>query len=107
MCKVYNPKRAHIAYIKIPDTNNVDSLILNNRIKKDVSENQRGNKYSLTLYGIGLGSLEVKIIPKDKTQQVSLYVNMDYEGLPEELPLPEGHAWNDATTYISNKVDFK
>ena len=106
VCKVYNPKRAHIAYIKIPDTNNVDSLILNNRIKKDVSKNQRGNKYSLTLYGIGLDSLEVKIIPKDKTQQVSLYVNMEYEGLPEELPLPEGHAWNDATTYISHKIDF-
>ena len=105
VCKVYNPQRAHIAYIKIPDTNNVDSLILNNRIKKDVSKNNRG-KYSLTLYGIGLDSLEVRIIPKDKSKPASLYVNMEYEGLPEELPLPEGHAWNDATTYISNKVDF-
>ena len=99
---IKNPQRASVVYVDVHDFKKVDSLIINGRVKEDLSE--RGRRYRLTLYGLGLDSMHLRVVPKDTTQQISVFVGMEYSTLPEELTLPKGLVWNDPVTYISHKI---
>ena len=97
-----HPQKANVAYIDILNYKNVDSLIINKRVKENLS--QRGRRYRISLYGIGLDSMHVRVVPKDSSAQIPVYIGVEYGVLPEELTLPDGSVWNDPVTYVSHKI---
>ena len=102
-CQIINPQKANVAFVEIPDLSNVDSLIIDQKIKSPITVRKRRG-YEVTLYGIGLDTLDVRIVPKDDSKTEPIHVSMEYGVFPEPLSLPEGYAWNDPVTYISHKI---
>ncbi len=103
---IANPKRASIAYVYLPKSANVDSVFLDNRYSKKLSASNNELK-ELTLYGYGLDSLQLRITKLDTNLPAKLYVNMEYQGLAENLDKLEGIAWNDPISYVSNVINIK
>ena len=100
---VINPKRASLAHVKIHDTSNLDSLYLNEKFIKRIGGIGPKN-FLTTLYGYGLDTLRVRVVPKDSSQTIKVHVNMEYSGLAEALSLPSGQAFNDPITYINHAL---
>jgi hypothetical protein len=101
--KIKHPKRASIAYVCLPKNSNVDSVFIDNRFSKNLSTKDNKLKF-LTLYGYGLDSLNIRVTKLNDNQPAQMYVNMEYQGLSEDLTPNEGIAWNDPISYVSHLI---
>lgn len=102
--KMKHPKHASMVHLIIKDIANIDSLLIDGVLNKDFKGRARDYYYS-PMFGIGLDSIEVTIIPRNDSK-IQLYMNVEYGGLPTEDELPSHIIRNDGSTYISHFIEI-
>lgn len=100
-----HPEHATMVHIYIEEIANIDSLVINGLTNKDFKDGATGYYYS-PMYGIGLDSMTIRVVKRDEKKDLSLFVNMQYNKIPVEDPLPAHIVRNGGLTYISHKLDF-
>ena len=105
LIKVKNPKRASKAFIVINEVANIDKIIIDGQLNKDLKDGASG-LFHTSLYGIGMDSMHIEFVKRDPTKSVEAYINLSYQEsvIPENLP-PE-IVRSDGFTYVSELVKF-
>jgi len=101
----HNPKRAFMSHIFIRDISNVDSILVDGVLNKNIKKGASGQYYS-PMFGIGMDTLRVDIIKRDTSLPVNAYINMEYNEMPETEDLPEYTVRNGGLVYISEFIEF-
>ena len=100
-----HPKYALMTTIYIPEITNVDSLYINDQLNKAFKDGATGSYYS-PMYGIGLDTMKVRLVKRDSTTDLKVYVNIHYMDLPVEDNLPSRIVRNDGKVVMSEILEY-
>jgi hypothetical protein len=103
--RLIHPKYASMTTIQIPEITNIDSLFVNEQLNKAFKDGANGSFYS-PMYGFGLDTMRVRVVKRDSTSDLKVYVNIHYMDLPVKENLPSHVVRNDGKVVMSEVLEY-
>ena len=100
-----HPRHASMAYFYIPEISNIDSLFVNDQLNKAFKDEATGN-FRSPMYGIGLDSMQVRLVKRDTSVKSKVYVNVKYRDMPSKENLPNNMVRNGGNIVMSEMLEF-